>query len=89
MAQTESTNELYLVVLPMISLETGKADQVMTLMGEKRLATEFFPDEVADYELMFRNRAKYFQGDHVKGYEFSQELTDSGRVVVKVRQNVA
>jgi hypothetical protein len=89
MAETEQTNELYLVVLPMISVESGKAEEMMTLMGEKSLATEFFPDEVEGYELMFRNRAKYFRGGHVTGYEFSQERTDSGRIVVKVKQNVA
>jgi hypothetical protein len=38
---------------------------------------------------MFRKRTEYFKGGHVKGYEFSQEPTDSGRVVVKVTQNVA
>jgi len=89
MAQTESTNELYLVVLPMIGLESGKAEQVMTLMGEKNLATEFFPDEVGIYEHMFRKKSESFRGGHVTGYEFSQEQTDSGRVLVKVRQNVA
>jgi hypothetical protein len=89
MTETESTNELYLVVLPMISLESGKAEQMMTLIGEKNLATEFFPDEVGVFELMFRKRTEYFKGGHVKGYEFSQEPTDSGRVVVKVTQNVA
>jgi hypothetical protein len=89
MAQTESTNELYVVVLPMISVDTGKAEEVMTLMGEKSLATEFFPDQVEDYEGVFRKMTSKLTGGHVKGYEISQEETESGRVVIKVRQNVA
>jgi hypothetical protein len=77
-------------VLPLISLETGKSEEMMTLMGEKSLATRFFPDEVADYEVMFRKMTKRLTGGHVKGYEVStEEETESGRVVIKVRQNVA
>ena len=88
MAQTQWSNELYLVVMPMISLANGKAEQYLTLMGGKDFATEFFPDEVGQYELMFKNRTQYFEGGHVKGYEFNHEPTDSGRVIVKVTQNV-
>jgi hypothetical protein len=89
MAQTQESNELYLMVMPTISLSTGQTDQILTLIGDRNLATEFFPDEVAPIELMFKNRTQYFSGGHVKGYEFSHETTESGRVVVKVLQNVA
>jgi len=89
MAQTESSNELYVVVLPMMSMDTGKSEEIMTLMGEKSLATRFFPDQVEDYEAMFRRMTKNLTGGHVKGFEISQEETESGRVVIKVMQNVA
>ena len=85
----QASNELFLMVMPTVDLSTGKADQLLTLIGDRNLATEFFPDEVGSFELMFKNRTKYFSGGHVKGYEFSHEETDDGRVIVKVMQNVA
>jgi hypothetical protein len=88
MAQTQLSNELYLMVMPTISLSTGMTDQILTLIGDKNLATEFFEDEVGKYQLMFESRTKYFKGGHVKDYGFSHEQTESGRVIVKVTQNV-
>jgi hypothetical protein len=91
MAQTKMSNELYLTVLPIISLSPnsyGKTEQILTLMGDKNLATEFFPDEVNNYVLIFKNRTKYLEGGHVTGYDFSLEEMESGRVIVRVTQNV-
>jgi len=91
MAEAQLSNELYLVVLPIISLSPtsyGKTEQILTLLPTRSLATEFFPDEVNGYVLIFKNRTKYLEGGHVAGYEFEHEETDSGRVVVRVTQNV-
>ena len=88
MAQEQQFNELYLMVLPTVSLSDGKVDQILTLIGDKNLATEFFPDEVSTYISMFKNRTKYFQGGHVLGYELNPEDTESERVVVRVKQIV-
>jgi hypothetical protein len=91
MAESQSSNELYLVVLPIISLALssyGKTEQVLTLLPTRDLATEFFPDEVNSFVLIFKNRTKFLEGGHVTGYEFRPEETDSGRVIVKVIQNV-
>jgi hypothetical protein len=89
MEETQLSNELYLMVMPTVSLSTGKTDQIITLIGDKNLATEFFEDELRPIELMFKDRTQYFSGGHVTGYEFSHETTGSGRVIVKVLQNVA
>jgi hypothetical protein len=89
MAQAQSSNELYLMVMPTISLSNGQTDQLITLIGDKNLATEFFADEVSSIELMFKNRTQYFSGGHVTGYSLSHEPTESGRIVVKVLQHVA
>jgi hypothetical protein len=83
------SNELYLMVMPTVSLTNGKVDQVLTLIGDRNLASEFFADEVEAVEMMFKNRLEYFSGGHVKSYEFTQETVDSGRIIVKVIQNVA
>lgn len=67
----------------------GMTEQVLTLMPDRSFATEFFPDEAATYIQTFKWRAdKYLTGGHVTGYEFKQEPTASGRVIVRVIQNV-
>lgn len=88
MAQTEFSNELYLVVLPTISLANGKVEQILTLLPERNFATVFFNDEVDNYVRMFKNRMEYLVGGHVKSYDFEREETASGRVIIKVIQNV-
>ena len=88
MATTAISNELYLVVLPTISLANGKVEQILTLLPDKDFATVFFRDEVDRYERMFKNRTDLLMGGHVKGYDFSHEETESGRVIVRVTQNV-
>ena len=88
MAQTQLSNELYLVVLPTISLANGKVEQILTLLPEKNFATVFFKDEVDAFVRMFENRTEYLVGGHVKSYDFAREETESGRVIVKVIQNV-
>ena len=84
------TNELYMVVLPLIHLgqEFGRTEQVLTLVPDRNFATEFFPDEVEGYILTFQNRMQYLSGGHVAGYEVVREHTDDGRVIVRVVQNV-
>jgi hypothetical protein len=82
-------NELYLVVLPLVHISSGLTEQVLTLLPNREFATEFFPDEVSGYVTMFRNRAdKYLTGEHVVGYAFDQQPTATGRVIVRVTQNV-
>jgi hypothetical protein len=84
-----ANNEMYLVVLPQIHLNSGLAEQILTVLPNRDFATEFFGEEVDGYLLMFQNRTKYFSGGHVKGYTFEKEAVgDEGRVIVKVIQNV-
>ena len=90
-----SSNELYLVVLPLIhislspTLGFGLTEQTLTLLPDRNFATEFFEDEVDGYVVTFENRAnQYLSGGHVKGYEVYKERTDEGRWIVKVVQNV-
>jgi hypothetical protein len=85
------SNDLYLVVLPVIHLtETfGLTEQVLTLLPGREMATEFFRDDVDGYVATFKNRAnKYLTGGHVKSYDVVVENIDDKRVVVKVVQNV-
>jgi len=84
-----SKNELYLAVLPLVHLDTGRTEQTLTLFPEKAFATEFFKDEVELYITMFKSRAnKYLVGGHVKAYEFHAETKQNGRVIVRVVQDV-
>ena len=89
------SNELYLVVLPLIHISVnptvgfGLTEQTLTLMPSKDFATQFFADEVEGYIATFQNRAnQYLTGGHVKSYEIEKEPTDDGRWIVKVIQNV-
>jgi hypothetical protein len=87
-------NVFYLSVLPLVHVSQtavgyGLTEQTLTLFPDRNFATEFFPDEVETYIDAFKWRAeKYLVGGHVIGYEFSQEPTDDGRVLVRVIQNV-
>ena len=84
-----SSNELFLVVLPLIHLDTGLTEQVLTLVSQRDSATEFFPDEVGTYISFFEGRAnKYLTGGHVTGYGLDQEVLENGRIIVRVTQNV-
>jgi hypothetical protein len=86
------TNELYLVVLPMVHLginQYGLTEQVITLMPDKNFATRFFQDEVETYQNIFERRAnQYLSTGHVKGYAFDRIQTADGRWIVKVTQHV-
>jgi hypothetical protein len=88
MADKPPSNVLYLAVLPIIHLETGATEQVLTMYPDKSLATEFFADEVDKYIAMFTRRTKYFTGGHVVSYDCKKEPTPSGRVFVRVDQHV-
>jgi hypothetical protein len=86
------SNELYLVVLPMVHLaanQFGLTEQVITLLPDRKQATEFFPDEVQDYLNIFDRRTPYLIGGHVTGYSFEQVKTENNRVIVKVYQHVS
>jgi hypothetical protein len=84
-------NDLYLVVLPLMHLSTGLAEQTLTLLPNREFATEFFADEVDGYIEFFKNRAnKYMTGGHVTDYQtFKQETHDGQRFIVRVVQNVS
>jgi len=91
----DSSNELFLAVLPLIHISPnaylgyGMTEQTLTLFPDRKLATEFFPDEVDNYILAFESRAqKYLTGGHVTGYDVQKENTIDGRVVVRVVQHV-
>jgi hypothetical protein len=88
-----ATNTLYLAVMPIIHIginQYGLTEQTLTLFPDRKFATEFFPDEVDSYILVFKKRAdKYLTGGHVTGYEVHKETTQDGRIVVRVNQNVA
>jgi hypothetical protein len=85
-------NDLYFVVLPIVhmgSTNFGLTEQILTLLPDKNLATEFFADEVDTYLQTFRKRADtYLTGGHVTGYSFFKEPMENGRFIVRVVQNV-
>jgi hypothetical protein len=85
-----ASNDLYLVVLPLIHVSSGLTEQTLTLLPNIDFATEFFPDEVEGYIATFTNRAdKYLTGGHVTGYKVKKEPTPDGRrFIVRVVQNV-
>jgi hypothetical protein len=86
------SNELYMAVLPMVHLgmnQYGLTEQVITLLPDRKQATEFFPDEVQDYVNILDRRTKYLIGGHVSAYSFEQVKTEGGRVIVKVYQHVS
>ena len=80
-------NELYLTVLPLIHLNNGATEQVITLTPERTSASEFFPDEVEIYITFFKNREQYLIGGHVKSYTLTKETTTTGRYIVRVTQH--
>lgn len=91
MTDTIARNELYFVVLPMVHVggqNHGLTEQVLTLMPDKNFATRFFPDELSQYVVTFKNRLGLLTGGHVQGYEFHVENEADGRVIVRVVQNV-
>jgi len=85
-------NELYLVVLPLVHLgpvNSGLAEQVITLLPERSFATVFTRDEVERFVTTFKRGAhQYLQGGRVVGYSFTVEPVEGDRVLVKVVQNV-
>jgi hypothetical protein len=93
------SNDLYLSVMPLIrvpsrhlgiaGVTSGSVQEFLTLVGERNLATEFFPDELALYLDTFKASLKYLTGGHVTGYELILEEAHDGRMIVKVVQHVA
>ena len=84
-------NELYLAVLPQISLSAGsvgKTEQILTLLPDRNFATEFFPDQVDDFIQVFEKGQESLTGGHVEKYVCEKEATTDQRVVVKVSQRV-
>ena len=70
------SNELYMVVLPLMHINTGQTEQTLTLFPDRNLATEFFQDEVQGYINFFKSRIEHLTGGHVKGYDFHPEDTE-------------
>ena len=85
---TTLVNELYLTVLPMIHMNTGATEQVLTLTPDRSFASEFFADEVDLFVSFFQQRTQYLVGGHVTGYTLNKEKTAQGLFVVRVTQNV-
>ena len=93
------SNTLYLAVLPLIrvpsphlgiaGVTSGSVQEFLTLVGERNLATEFFPDELPLYLDTFKASVRYLTGGHVTGYELVLDAAHDGRMVVKVVQHVA
>ncbi len=89
-----NSNELYLVVQPLIHLSNvpyigfGLVEQVLTLLPTKEFATEFFEDEVDGYVTTFQNRQQHITGGHVTGWDLQKIKMDNGRFIVKVTQHV-
>ncbi len=82
-------NVLYLAVLPVVHLDNGRTEQILTLFPDKGFATEFQPNDVDTYIGFFQLRAKtILSGAPVTGYEFSKLPGVNGRVIVQVIQNV-
>jgi hypothetical protein len=83
------TNTLYLAVQPLIHLNSGLTEQVMTVHPNREYATEFSPEEVNDYIQMFDDRAnRHLVGGNVTGYRLIQQQLPNGRLVVTVLQDV-
>lgn len=83
-----ASNVLYLTVLPLIRLGTGQTEQTITLFPDINFATEFFQDEVEVYIATFESRMKFLTGGHVKDYKIFRDITEGGRVIVRVVQDV-
>lgn len=82
-------NELYLAVLPLIHLNTGLTEQTLTLLPDRKLATEFSAEEVDNYVTFFQSRAdNYLLGGQVQRYECFKEPSPNGHVIVRVMQHV-
>jgi len=84
---------LYLAVLPLVHISKnppfGLTEEALTLFPDRRFATEFRQEDVQGYIDTFKNRAdKYLTGGDVISYTFTQQITDNGRVIVEVVQNV-
>ena len=83
------SNELYLVVLPLVHVSSGLTEQTITLLPDKNFATHFFPDEVDTFISMFISRANRFLiGGHVTSYQCFKVQLANGLVAVRVIQNV-
>ena len=85
------SNQLYLTVLPQISLSEGsigRTEQILTLLPDRNLATEFFRDQVDEYVKVFKKGQGSLIGGHVQDYLCETEETEDGRIVVKVTQRV-
>jgi hypothetical protein len=86
------TNELFLPVMPQISLsrETyGKVEEVLTLVPIRAMATEFDDTDVESYMKIFNDLKQYFTARRVVGYDVDKIAVRSGWFIVRVFQRVA
>jgi hypothetical protein len=82
--------DLFIAVLPLVHYSRHFAgisyEEVMTLVPDRNLATEFRPDEVDLYVHTFREAAEEKLGGPNRRYRYSTHPTDDGRVFVVVNQ---
>jgi hypothetical protein len=87
-------NELYLVVLPVVHLglpNHGLTEQILTLLPDRNLATEFPGEEVWTFVHMFEEKSKkYLTGGNVSSYSFNVLRINQteDRYIVHVTQNI-
>ena len=92
-------NDLYLAVVPLIRVPSphlgiagvtpGSVQEFLTLVGDRNLASEFYPDELEHYVETFRAGLRYLTGGHVTGYDVLPQEQNDGRWIVKVTQYVS
>ena len=88
-----NSNELYLVVQPLIHLSNvpyigfGLVEQVLTLLPRKSLR-QSFSKQGDGYVTTFQNRQQHITGGHVTGWDLQKIKMDNGRFIVKVTQHV-
>jgi hypothetical protein len=84
-------NELYVTVLPMMRMSDSPQpiEEYLTLLPDRDFASYFFLDELAGTIDVLKKQLQSMIGGHVTGYEIEQELTERGRYIIKVIQNVS
>jgi len=88
MTSQSIVSELYVTVLPVININTGSAEQILTLTADRNTARKFFPDEVDLYIDSFKKRMKHFVGGHVTAYILTKENAVGGLFIVRVTQHI-
>src|SRR3989442_15967263 len=82
-------NTLYLVILPLIHLNSGLTEETLTLLPDRNFATEFFEDEVERFIVMFKDRTKYLTGGDVIDFKVDPEQIGNNPGIVCGVKNVS